>query len=176
MGSLDWAGGTPVHISSGAASLAYTLILKRMRENSNEPYNDSRLSHNPHQQNGSRRTPPPHMNRIRGRGVTSESKLRSHNIPSALLGMMLVWFGWFGFNAGSELRANSRAASTFIATNLAACSGGVVYTMLEQMSRDRWTGIGFCNGAFVGMVAITPGAGFVSGLTFKTDVHGRLLN
>jgi len=86
-----------------------------------------------------------------------------HNMANAMLGAMLVWFGWFGFNAGSELRANSRAASTFIASNLAACSGGIAFTFLEQyVARDKWSGVGFCTGAFAGLVAITPGAGWVS--------------
>lgn len=82
-------------------------------------------------------------------------------MTNALLGMLLVWFGWFGFNAGSELKANMRAASTFIATNIAACSGGVAYTILERIAGQKWSGLGFCTGAFAGLVAITPGAGYV---------------
>jgi Amt family ammonium transporter len=125
LGALDWAGGTPVHICSGAASLAYTLMLKRIRvERGDSP--------------------------IKKRDY-SGSGLESHNMTNTLLGTMLVWFGWFGFNAGSELLANVRAASTCIASNLAACSGGVAYTLLQQMVGEKWSGIGFCTGAFAGV-------------------------
>ncbi len=54
-----------------------------------------------------------------------------------------------------------RATSTFVATNIAACTGGVAYTLFEQWSGQKWTGVGFCTGAFAGLVAITPGAGYV---------------
>lgn len=106
-----------------------------------------------------RRTPPA--------PPVEEIGLEGHNMTNALLGAMLVWFGWFGFNAGSELRANSRAASTFIASNLAASSGGITFTLIEQyVVRDKWSGVGFCTGAFAGLVAITPGAGWVSYFDF----------
>ncbi len=143
-----------VDICSGAASLAYTLMLKYVRMNSPET-----LSLNG-QDNGHPTNPRAHRRHSAGPRVI-ESRLGSHNIPLAYLGCLLVWFGWFGFNAGSELKANMRATSTFVATNIAACTGGVAYTLFEQWSGQKWTGVGFCTGAFAGLVAITPGAGYV---------------
>lgn len=86
MASLDWAGGTPVHISSGAASLAYTFMLKWIRELADSPndhkHND--LAQNSRQHNSSLTlASATQMHRIRGRGLTAESRLRSHNILSA---------------------------------------------------------------------------------------------
>jgi ammonium transporter, Amt family len=152
LGALDWAGGTPVHISSGAASLAYALALKHIRTS----WPDRTLEKVSWQD----------YLRPKRRGHTAnpparEKALESHNMINALLGTMLVWFGWFGFNAGSELHANMRAASTFVASNVAACSGGVAYTILEKIAGQQWSGLGFCTGAFAGLVAITPAAGYV---------------
>jgi ammonia channel protein AmtB len=83
-------------------------------------------------------------------------------ILTFMKGFLLVWFGWFGFNAGSELKSNMRAASAFMTTNIAAASGGFSYSLYQQLSGDKWTGVGFCTGAFTGLVSITPGAGYVS--------------
>lgn len=161
-GSLDWAGGTPVHITSGAASLSYALMMKYNRILSEEK--ESKL------------TPSWHAKSIWGRyfafiwrwpsqfslPTKSDRRLASHNMTNATLGCMLLWFGWFGFNAGSELKANMRAASTFLASNLAACTGGITFCLLEQRKKGhRWTCLGFCTGAIAGLVAITPGAGYV---------------
>ncbi|KAL2061385.1 hypothetical protein VTL71DRAFT_7658 [Oculimacula yallundae] len=161
MGGLDWAGGTPVHICSGAATLAYTVVLKYIRVTSDDSHSINSLSHDA----GSWKKyifSRAQRSKSRPSGPTAlEAGLESHNMTNAMLGMLLVWFGWFGFNAGSELKANMRAASAFIATHLAACSGSVAYTLLERMAGQKWSGLGFCTGAFAGLVAITPGAGYV---------------
>jgi ammonium transporter, Amt family len=153
LGALDWAGGTPVHISSGAASLAYAVALKYIRIYWPDRTREEKLTLRDYM-------------RLRRRAQvtnepTREAELESHNMANAALGTMLVWFGWFGFNAGSELHANIRAASTFVASNLAACSGGAAYTILEKTIGQQWSGMGFCTGAFAGLVAITPAAGYV---------------
>ncbi|KAK6540378.1 hypothetical protein TWF694_009179 [Orbilia ellipsospora] len=127
LGSLDWAGGSPVHISSGAASLAYSLVLG--------PRYD---------------------------------QTQSQDIFHILLGSLLLWFGWFGFNAGTALRANLRAFVAFLNTNLAASCGGLTWVLMDRFFGRRfrknvghWSLAGFMSGAVAGLVCITPGAGYV---------------
>jgi len=73
----------------------------------------------------------------------------------------LLWFGWFGFNGGSALSANYRAASACIVTNLAASVGGLTWMFWDWRLEGKWSAVGFCSGAIAGLVAITPGSGFV---------------
>ncbi|MGY3054849.1 Amt family ammonium transporter [Pedobacter sp. UYEF25] len=84
------------------------------------------------------------------------------NIPYVLIGTGLLWFGWFGFNAGSALGANSLAVSAFLTTNTAAGAGGLGWMFFDAARGKKPSVLGFCIGAVVGLVAITPGAGFVS--------------
>jgi hypothetical protein len=94
MGGLDFAGGTPVHISSGTAALAISIFLGKRRG-----YGTERLAYKP------------------------------HNTTYVVLGTVFLWFGWFGFNGGSALSANLRAAQACIVTNLAASVGGVTWML-----------------------------------------------
>lgn len=84
------------------------------------------------------------------------------NIPYVLIGTGLLWFGWFGFNAGSALGANSLAVSAFITTNIAAASAGLAWMFFDVIRGKKPSVLGFCIGAVVGLVAITPAAGFVA--------------
>ena len=84
------------------------------------------------------------------------------NIPYVLIGTGLLWFGWFGFNAGSALGANSLAVSAFLTTNMAAGAAGLSWMFFDVARGKKPSVLGFCIGAVVGLVAITPGAGFVS--------------
>jgi Amt family ammonium transporter len=84
------------------------------------------------------------------------------NIPYVLIGTGLLWFGWFGFNAGSALAANSLAVSAFATTNTAAAAAGLSWMFFDILRGKKPSVIGFCVGAVVGLVAITPGAGFVA--------------
>src|SRR5687767_2592741 len=84
------------------------------------------------------------------------------NIPYVLIGTGLLWFGWFGFNAGSALGANSLAVSAFATTNVAAAAAGLSWMFFDVMRGKKPSVLGFCLGAVVGLVAITPGAGFVA--------------
>lgn len=84
------------------------------------------------------------------------------NIPYVLIGTGLLWFGWFGFNAGSALAANTLAVSSFATTNTAAAAAGLSWMFFDVMKGKKPSVLGFCIGAVVGLVAITPGAGFVS--------------
>ncbi|MES2455401.1 MAG: ammonium transporter [Bacteroidota bacterium] len=84
------------------------------------------------------------------------------NIPYVLIGTGLLWFGWFGFNAGSALGANSLAVSAFLTTNTAAGAAGLAWMFFDVSRGKKPSVLGFCIGAVVGLVAITPGAGFVS--------------
>lgn len=84
------------------------------------------------------------------------------NIPYVLIGTGLLWFGWFGFNAGSALGANALAVSAFLTTNIAAGSAGLSWMFFDVSRGKKPSVLGFCIGAVVGLVAITPGAGFVS--------------
>jgi Amt family ammonium transporter len=84
------------------------------------------------------------------------------NVPYILLGTGLLWFGWFGFNAGSAVAASPLAASAFAATNVAAAAAGIAWLFVEAARGKKPSAMGFCIGAVVGLVAITPAAGFVT--------------
>ncbi|KAG0200302.1 hypothetical protein BGX28_006584 [Mortierella sp. GBA30] len=124
MGGLDFAGGTPVHISSGGAALAYALVL--------------------------------------GRRSGDHKDFRPHSMSNVVIGTCFIWFGWFGFNGGSALSANLRAAMACVVTNLAASVGGLTWVLLDYRHERKLSVLGFCSGAVAGLVAITPGSGFVS--------------
>ncbi|KAI6017139.1 ammonium transporter AmtB-like domain-containing protein [Pisolithus marmoratus] len=126
LGGLDFAGGTPVHISSGTAALAISLYLGRRRG-----YGTERLAYKP------------------------------HNTTYVVLGTVFLWFGWFGFNGGSALSANLRATMACIVTNLAASVGGLTWMLWDWRLERKWSVVGFCSGAIAGLVAITPGSGYV---------------
>ena len=126
MGGLDFAGGTPVHISSGSAALAYSLMLGKRR----------------------------------GHG-THELNFRPHNVTQVIIGTVFLWVGWFGFNAGSALSASMRAVMAAVVTNLAASVGGVTWCLLDYRLERKWSAVGFCSGVVAGLVAITPGSGYV---------------
>ena len=124
IGSVDFAGGNVVHISSGVSALVLCIVLGKRKDYLRVQY---------------------HV----------------HNIPFVVLGASLLLFGWFGFNAGSALQANELAVHAFITTGLSAAAG-----MLSWMGMDVWmsgkpTLVGSVTGMVVGLVAITPGAGFV---------------
>jgi ammonium transporter, Amt family len=84
------------------------------------------------------------------------------NIPFVLLGTGLLWFGWFGFNAGSALGAGPLAASAFATTNTASAAAGLCWVLFDSVRGKKPSALGFCIGAVVGLVAITPAAGFVT--------------
>ncbi|KAG8695143.1 hypothetical protein FRC08_008008 [Ceratobasidium sp. 394] len=126
MGGLDFAGGSPVHISSGTAALAISIYLGKRHG-----YGTPRLAYKP------------------------------HNATYVILGTVFLWFGWFGFNGGSALSANLRAAQACIVTNLAASVGGITWMLWDYRLEKKWSAVGFCSGAVSGLVAITPGSGFV---------------
>ena len=88
-----------------------------------------------------------------------------HNVPYVLLGAGLLWFGWFGFNAGSALGANGTAALAFVTTNAGAAAAALTWLALESRFGGHATAVGAATGAVVGLVGITPGAGFVSPLS-----------
>ena len=124
MGALDFAGGTVVHISSGAAALAAVLVIGRRR------------------------------------GYGSDS-FAPHNLPLTVLGASLLWFGWFGFNAGSAVASGALATSAFVVTNTAAAASALTWMFVEWGYRGKPTVLGAASGAVAGLVAITPAAGFV---------------
>lgn len=84
------------------------------------------------------------------------------NIPFVLLGTALLWFGWFGFNAGSAVGASPLAVSAFATTNFAAAAAGLAWVLFDAAKGKKVSSLGFCIGAVVGLVAITPAAGFVT--------------
>jgi Amt family ammonium transporter len=90
-----------------------------------------------------------------------EYSMEPHNIPVALLGAALLWFGWFGFNAGSALAVNGSAVTAFVNTNTAAAAGALAW-MFTSWYHGKPSSLGMVSGAIAGMVAITPAAGFVS--------------
>ena len=94
------------------------------------------------------------------RGFPKEN-MPPHNLPMTLLGTALLWFGWFGFNAGSALAADGIAALAFVTTNTAAAAGAMAWVFIEWAHRGKPTVLGAVSGAVAGLVGITPGAGFV---------------
>jgi Amt family ammonium transporter len=100
-----------------------------------------------------------YLGKRRGYGVDS---LKPHNVTLTLLGAGLLWFGWFGFNAGSALAANEVATLAFMTTLVAPAAAGFVWMSLEWMHLGRPTALGFATGILAGLVGITPAAGFVT--------------
>ncbi len=93
-----------------------------------------------------------------------KAELQPHNLPMTLLGAGILWFGWFGFNAGSELAADGVAGSAFMVTHLAAAAGMIGWLIIETIQHGKPTTLGAASGAVAGLVAITPAAGFVDAM------------
>jgi Amt family ammonium transporter len=91
-----------------------------------------------------------------------DNQMRPHNLPLMLMGAAMLWFGWFGFNAGSALAANTLAAYAFVNTTLAASTGLLAWMAVERLRFGKATTLGAASGAVAGLVAITPAAGFVN--------------
>ena len=99
------------------------------------------------------------------RNGTTNKTILPHNLPFTILGTALLWFGWFGFNAGSALGANGLAVNAFVVTNTAAAAAGLTWAVIDWIFNDKPTMLGTVTGAVAGLVAITPAAGFVSALS-----------
>ena len=124
IGSVDFAGGDVVHISSGISALVLAIILGRRRGYEQVTY-------------------------------------RIHNIPFVVLGASLLWFGWFGFNAGSALAADGLAAHAFMTSAISAAAALLSWMFIDVVKEGKPTLVGASTGLVVGLVAITPGVGFV---------------
>lgn len=124
LGSVDFAGGDVVHISSGITALVLAIILGRRKGYERATY-------------------------------------RIHNIPFVVLGATILWFGWFGFNAGSALKADRLAAHAFMTSAIASASALLSWMLLDIINERKTTLVGASTGLVIGLVAITPGAGFV---------------
>lgn len=98
------------------------------------------------------------LGRRHGHGMLS---YKPHNIPFVVLGAGLLWFGWFGFNAGSALAADGLAVHAFLTTNTSAAAAMLSWMLIEKLEHGKPSVLGACTGAVLGLVAITPGAGFV---------------
>lgn len=122
MGTLDFAGGTVVHINAGIAALAGVILL----------------------------------------GKRIEPVLIPHNTTLTMIGAALLWFGWFGFNAGSAIGSNELASIAFLNTVLATSVAAITWILFENLLFKKATAIGFSSGIISGLVAITPAAGFVN--------------
>lgn len=124
IGSVDFAGGNVVHISSGVSALVLAIYLGRRKGYEKTSY-------------------------------------RIHNIPFVVLGASLLWFGWFGFNAGSALAADGLAAHAFMTSAISSAAAPVSWMLIDVIKDGKPTLVGASTGLVVGLVAITPGAGFV---------------
>ena len=96
-----------------------------------------------------------------GRRRNIEQGIEPHNVPFVILGASMLWFGWFGFNAGSGLAANGQAVSAFLVTNTAAATAMVVWVILGMTHGGKVSGVGAATGAIAGLATITPASGFV---------------
>lgn len=123
-GTIDFAGGDVVHITSGVSGLILALLLGKRRDYDRLEY-------------------------------------RPHNVPFVLLGAGILWFGWFGFNAGSSLGANSLAVHAFLTTHLSAAAAMLSWLLIEKRQTGKFSLVGASTGLVAGLVAITPGAGYV---------------
>ena len=99
------------------------------------------------------------LGKRRGHGA---EEMRPHNVPMVLIGVALLWFGWFGFNAGSELAADGVATAAFINTHIATAAAAMSWSFVEWVRFKKPTAVGFGSGAVAGLVAITPACGFVN--------------
>ncbi|MCG2828645.1 ammonium transporter [Methanothermobacter sp. K4] len=95
-------------------------------------------------------------------GRRKDTRLLPHNLGYSVIGAALLWFGWFGFNAGSALTAGGLAASAFLVTNTAAAAGMISWVIIDYLKTGKPTVLGGISGAVAGLVAITPAAGFVT--------------
>lgn len=100
--------------------------------------------------------------RVKAKKKDKTAEPRPHNVPLTILGASLLWFGWFGFNAGSALASNGLAALAFATTMIAAAAGGTGWFLMELLLKGRSTALGIISGSVAGLVAITPAAGFVT--------------
>jgi Amt family ammonium transporter len=139
LGAIDFAGGIVVHISAGLSALAAALVLGR-RKGCGIPWKE-------------------HMKAAKKESAT---EFKPTNIPYVILGAGLLWFGWFGFNGGSALAANDLAVSALVTTNLAAAAAAVSWMLLDWAIKGKPSAVGISVGAVVGLVAITPAAGYVT--------------
>ena len=95
-------------------------------------------------------------------GKRSNPGAGAHNVPLVILGASLLWFGWFGFNAGSGLAADGRALNAFLVTNTAAAAAALTWGIISQIRIKKMSAVGVASGAVAGLVAITPASGFVN--------------
>jgi len=98
------------------------------------------------------------MGRRHGYGT---EEMMPHNVTMTVMGAGLLWFGWFGFNAGSALGSGSLAVSAFVVTNAAACTATLAWCLIEASHRGKPTALGAASGAIAGLAAVTPGAGYI---------------
>jgi len=96
-----------------------------------------------------------------GRRAVNGESLEPHDVPMTVLGAGLLWFGWFGFNAGSALSAGGLAANAFVVTNTAAAAGTITWVLASHVHKGKVSVVGAACGAVAGLVAITPASGFV---------------
>ncbi len=137
LGAIDFAGGIVVHITAGFSALAAALVIGRRKTCKID--NNDQLNKN-------------------GNG----NEHRPSNIPYVLLGASLLWFGWFGFNAGSALEANALSVSALVVTNLAAAAAAVSWMIVDWLIKGKPSAIGISVGAVCGLVAVTPASGYVN--------------
>jgi Amt family ammonium transporter len=105
------------------------------------------------------------VGRRKGSAGPWKTEFRPTNIPYVILGAALLWFGWFGFNAGSALAANNLAVSALVTTNLAAATASITWMLTDWARKGKPSAVGMAAGAVVGLVAITPAAGYVNVLS-----------
>ena len=97
-----------------------------------------------------------------GRRVTNGDRMQPHDVPMTVLGAGLLWFGWFGFNAGSALAATGQAANALVVTNTAAGAGALAWALASYMHKKKVSVVGAAAGSIAGLVAITPASGYVT--------------
>jgi Amt family ammonium transporter len=144
LGAWDFAGGIVVHVAAGLSALAAALIVGRRK--GCVYWKDQMKA----------------LGRKDGGATAIGTEFKPTNIPYVILGAGLLWFGWFGFNGGSALAADSIAVSAVVATNLAAAAAAVSWMILDWIIKGKPSAIGISVGAVCGMAAVTAAAGYVN--------------
>ena len=144
LGAWDFAGGIVVHVAAGLSALAAALIVGRRK--GCVYWKDQMKA----------------LDRKESGATALGTEFKPTNIPYVILGAGLLWFGWFGFNGGSALAADSIAISAVIATNLAAAAAAVSWMILDWLIKGKPSAIGISVGAVCGMAAVTAAAGYIN--------------
>jgi Amt family ammonium transporter len=154
LGVLDLAGGAAVHMSSGMSGLVFALLLKSRKgyytiwTPLRRKLRQKLFKEEPQEQNQQQEE-------------KVKPNFQPHNVPYVILGTSLLWFGWMGFNGGSVTKSSSLATYAMVNTNMSAAAASLTWMFIDWIITGKPTAVAFCIGTVVGLVTVTPAAGFI---------------